>query len=376
MSVSSLDARRPELPLEIRLLDSIDQGVVVYDGERALVFWNRRMEAATGLHRDAVLGQGAYELFPFLVEKGVSALIDLAFDGQVVESGTVRYSIPASGRSGYRRSRLLPLADASGATTRVVEIVSFLSEGDAILAGEASGENRVRALATLANGLASRLSNQLGVVLGYAQMLASELREEPAIARTLGVIEDSTRKAFDITKTLFSFARFEDASQEHLRLEDVVAFTVDSFRLHVSGSVALDLTSADELPMTRGNEAQIREALLHVVTNAEEAVEGLPGGRIAVRVDRVDLTERLEDGALALPAGAYVRVAVEDNGPGIPVEIQQSVRKPFFTTKGRQRLGLGLNVVENTLKACGGATQIRSSEGAGTTVELYFPSAE
>jgi len=358
------------------LLDAVDQGVVVFDADRTIRFWNRRMEVATGVPRNAVIGKNALAEFPFLAEKGVDALLELALAGQTVESGTVRYFVPRTGRSGFRRSHLVPLPGPDGVTRLVAEVVTFVSEGDPFPGGEGGGESSVQALAMLANGLASRLSNQLGVVLGYAQVLAGELREEPAIARALGVIEDSTRKAFDITKTLFSFARFEDGSQEHLRLEDVVAYTVDTFRLHVSGSsVALELSSADDLPVVTGNEAQIREALLHLLTNAREAVEGRSGARISVRVEGLVLAERLEQGALALAPGRYVRVSFADNGPGIPDEIQESVRKPFFTTKGRQRLGLGLNVVENALKACGGGTRICSRAGEGVTVELYFPAS-
>jgi len=359
-------------PLDARLLDLVDQGTVVFDREHRVRAWNRRMEEVTGVPRDAVLGRDAYEEFPFLVEKGVDALIAAAFGGQVVESGTVRFSVPRTGRSGYRRSRLVPLLDDAGEVSRVVEIVTFVSEGDEIPASDAA-PGGTSPLAVLADGLASRLSNQLGVVLGYAQALVPDLRGDPATARALAVIEDATRKAFDLTKTLFSLARVQVAAQEILRLDDVVTYTVDAYRLRAAGGPTIDVACADALPPVRGNEGQLREALLQVLKNAHEAVEGRPDGRIEIRLDRVDLAEGLDTGALALPRGRFVRVSVRDTGPGIPDDIRGSVRLPFFTTKGRQRLGLGLTVVENALKACGGASLIRSEPGHGTTVDLYFP---
>ena len=163
------------------------------------------------------------------------------------------------------------------------------------------------------------------------------------------------------------------SSKVHLRLEDVVAYTVDAFRLRGADGAAIDVSCAEDLPPVSGNEAQLREALLQVLKNAQEAVEGRTGARIEVRLDRLDLDERLDNGSLALPEGRFVRVSVRDTGAGIPDEIRENVRQPFFTTKGRQRLGLGLNVVENALRSCGGASHIRSEPGRGTTVDLYFP---
>ncbi len=357
-------------PLEIRLLDLLDQGLVVYDHEHRIRFWNRRMEDVSGVHRDAVLGRDAFEEFPFLVDKGVDALLQAAFRGQVIESGTVRFSIPRTGRTGYRRSRLVPLLGAEGHVHRVVEVVTFVAEGDELPLAQGDG---VASMALLADGLATRLSNQLGVVLGYAQALVADLRGDPATARALGVIEDATRKAFDLTKTLFSLARFQDASKGHLRLDDVVTYTVDTFRLRQAMGACIDVSCAEELPPVHGNEGQLREALLQVLKNAHEAIEGRPEARIEVRLDRVELPRGLDNGERVLPEGRFVRVSVRDTGPGIPDEIRESVRLPFFTTKGRQRLGLGLNVVENALRACGGISHIRSEPGRGTTVDLYFP---
>jgi signal transduction histidine kinase/predicted TIM-barrel fold metal-dependent hydrolase len=369
-----LESEREALKSDIHdwLLDSVEQGVVLWDHQRRVIYWNRAMERATAVARAEVLDKSAYELFPFLEEKGVDKQVDRAFEGQRVESGTIRFHIPKTDRVGFRRSVFVPLIDDRHGVQAVAEVVTFLTEGTELLV-PGPMERNVQSMAVLANGLATRLSNHLGVVRGYCQLLREELTPNQDTDGTIDIIDDATKKAFDINRQLFSFARQQGVSLEYLRVEDVLRYTVDSFRLGIGGGVQITLNVARHLPTIRGNEVQLREAFYQVLHNAQESLDSVSQKRIDISVDDVRLEEETENGALVAPAGAFVRVSFRDYGVGISDEIHERVMQPFFTTRGSERLGLGMSLIQNTVRNHNGFHRIHSLPGQGTTVDLYFP---
>jgi len=109
-------------------------------------------------------------------------------------------------------------------------------------------------------------------------------------------------------------------------------------------------------------------ALLNLAINARDAMPG--GGRLRFHAGSATPPEDL------LPAGDYIRIAVADNGEGMPPEIIARVFEPFFTTKGVGKgTGLGLSQVYGMAQQSGGAARILSEQGVGTTVEIWLRAA-
>jgi signal transduction histidine kinase len=112
----------------------------------------------------------------------------------------------------------------------------------------------------------------------------------------------------------------------------------------------------------------LEQALLNLVVNARDAMAGQPG---LIRIETG--TETLAGDAEAdLPAGPFVVVSVEDDGPGMPPEVLERALEPFFTTKP-QGTGLGLAGVYGAFREAGGTVRIHSTVGHGTRVELLLP---
>jgi CheY-like chemotaxis protein len=112
--------------------------------------------------------------------------------------------------------------------------------------------------------------------------------------------------------------------------------------------------------------------LLNVLINARDAMPD--GGSVTIKTANVAL-DRCDGAAFGgLSQGDYVSISVTDTGTGIPKEIIQRVMDPFFTTKEEGKgTGLGLSMVYGFAKQSGGAAQIYSEVGLGTTVRLFFP---
>jgi CheY-like chemotaxis protein len=121
-----------------------------------------------------------------------------------------------------------------------------------------------------------------------------------------------------------------------------------------------------------GNATQLQQVVMNLCTNAAQAIDG--HGAIDVGLDTIDVaTERsLSHGTL--PLGRYVRLAVTDTGPGMDATVMRRIFEPFFTTKGPGRgSGLGLATVHGIVTQHGGAVNVRSRPGEGSTFETYFP---
>jgi signal transduction histidine kinase len=125
----------------------------------------------------------------------------------------------------------------------------------------------------------------------------------------------------------------------------------------------LVLSTDEALPPARVDEEQLRQVLMNLVNNAEEAMRG--GGEVRV------VTRRR---AAAAGAG-YVEIAVQDQGPGIPQDVLKHLFVPFFTTKPRGT-GLGLAISQRMVQAMGGQIEVTSQPGEGSTFTILLPAFE
>jgi signal transduction histidine kinase len=129
---------------------------------------------------------------------------------------------------------------------------------------------------------------------------------------------------------------------------------------------------AKDLPSVRGNLAQIRQVVTNLIVNASEAL-GDQEGIITVTTERTHLSPGSVPASLSsLPQGDYVRLKVADTGCGMSNQTRVRVFDQFFTTKSLGR-GLGLAAVQGIVRSHGGAIDVVSAPGAGTTFEVLFP---
>ena len=115
-------------PFTSTLLDSVDDGVVVYDLKYRYQIFNRYMERLSGMRAEDVIGRDAFKLFPHLKVTGVDKLLARAAGGETVRSDDVPYHIPSSGRSGWVVGQYSPIFDAHGLCIGIVGIIREVTE--------------------------------------------------------------------------------------------------------------------------------------------------------------------------------------------------------------------------------------------------------
>ncbi len=217
---------------------------------------------------------------------------------------------------------------------------------------------RLAVLSDLVAGVAHELNNPLTSILGYSQILSSldGMERDEAIA----TIESEAERASRIVRNLLSFARQRPAERQPLDLERVIRRVVDIRRYALEMDDIRVVPRFGHVPDVVGDEAQFEDVFLHLLSNAQQALQPR-GGEVTIT------TSATED---------RVYVTVTDNGPGIPEEVRGRVFEPFYTTREvGSGQGMGLAIVYGVVTRHGGRTWVEAAPGGGTQVVMELPVA-
>ncbi|HET9428804.1 MAG TPA: response regulator [Allosphingosinicella sp.] len=231
---------------------------------------------------------------------------------------------------------------------------------------------KMDAIGKLTGGIAHDFNNLLAAVLGGISLIERRLPLQDDHKKIIGMTRHAAEQGSELVGRLLAFARRQqlqpasvDVSRLSIRVTDLLNHTL-------GGLVQLDWKTEDDIWCAYADETQLELALMNLIINARDAMPD--GGAIAVCAKNRQMSQRNE---LGLDAGDYVVLMVEDKGCGIPADILEQVTEPFFTTKDMGKgTGLGLSMVYGFARQSGGALQIRSRVGIGTSVEIWLPRAD
>ena len=224
---------------------------------------------------------------------------------------------------------------------------------------------RMNTLATLGAGLTHDLNNLLSVIGNVAGMMALKLEDGQAPTQEdLQQIMGASERAGRLTQRLMAFGRSgpDVVTVPAVDLTATLEGTQELLRMLLPRGIALTCRLQDPGAKVRIEASVFEQILVNLVGNAKDAMPG--GGGIELR---------LQPGTL--PDGAPAAVLeVQDTGPGIPQELQETIFEAFFTTKPVGKgTGLGLASVRTQMEALGGTVSVASGAGQGTCFRLSFP---
>ena len=202
-----------------------------------------------------------------------------------------------------------------------------------------------------------------------------DVPKEEAAYDFLNEIKTATKRGEEIVRQLLSFSRPSLHQTKRVDIPLSIRETMGLLRASIPSSIVFNVDISPECHMVLGNSIQIRQVIINLCNNAAHAMEGLSGS-LAVRAGNVTTkNEEIFYDQVLLP-GNYVVIEVKDNGKGIAKEHLARIFDPFYTTKEVGKgSGMGLSVVQGIVKGHGGGIRITSSQGKGTLVQCYFPSA-
>lgn len=226
---------------------------------------------------------------------------------------------------------------------------------------------KMEAVGRLTGGIAHDFNNLLNVVQGSMDLILLLSADEMAKKRA-DVARRACERGAKLTQQLLAFSRNQTLNLQAVRVQTIFA-GVRELVIASAGSridVRFDVDEAVDCVLADAN--QMEMALLNLAINARDAMPD--GGRLTFSARNIGTVPD------ELPSGRYVRIAVEDNGEGMPPEVLGKVFEPFFTTKEIGRgTGLGLSQVYGMARQSGGLARAFSQVGEGTSIEIVLPCA-
>jgi PAS domain S-box-containing protein len=231
---------------------------------------------------------------------------------------------------------------------------------------------KLESVGRLAGGVAHDFNNMLGVILGHAELAMEQVDPAEPLYGELEQIHRAARRSADLTRQLLAFARKQIVAPQVLDLNDTVAGMLKMLRRLIGEDIDLAYMPGAALWPAKIDPAQIDQILANLCVNARDAIAGV--GKVTIETENVVFDEAFCAHHLGFAPGAYVMLAVSDDGCGMTREVLDNLFEPFFTTKGvGEGTGLGLATVYGIVKQNGGFIDVYSEPGQGSVFKIYLP---
>jgi PAS domain S-box-containing protein len=225
-----------------------------------------------------------------------------------------------------------------------------------------SQAEKLASLGQTMSGVAHELNNPLATILACAERLSGR-RLDDLTRRDVDAIHNAAERAARIVRNLQTFARKRHTTRTMVDLNQVVRETLAlrAYEQRVANVVILEALAAG-LPPVFADPHQIQQVLLNLIINGEQAMLGAHGRGLLILRSWHD------------PDRDAVVLEVNDDGPGVPEDVQPKIFDPFFTTKPVGKgTGLGLSVAYAIIQEHGGRISLKSSQGRGASFFLELP---
>ncbi len=285
-------------------------------------------------------------------------------DPQVPTAGSDEFARVGKAFNAMRQALKASRADTAQLIQTLESRVEERSQQLLAARAETVRGEKLASIGMLASGIAHELNNPLTGVLTFTTLLRKKAAAGSQDAEDLDLVIRETRRCAGIIRRLLDFAREKVPVKGPFDFNQVVQDTVRFVERSASlERIEVDFRPAPGMPAVHGDADLIKQVVLNILVNAEQAISG-PG--------RIEVTTRIlaPDG----DAGPQVEVAVHDTGCGIPARNLPHIFDPFFTTKETGKgTGLGLSVSYGIVRSHGGSIEVDSTEGQGTTFRVRIP---
>ncbi|MBN1774780.1 MAG: response regulator [Deltaproteobacteria bacterium] len=372
------------------IIDFLPDATFVVDVERRVIIWNRAMEKLTGVPAAEILGRSDYAR-PF---HGVDRplLVDCVLDrsgdtsrrygaelqatGEVLASEVLAPKLGTDG--GHLWCVAKPLRDVQGRLVGVIETIRDVSERHRQererrrLEEHLVHAQRLESVGRLAGGVAHDFNNLLTTIMGNAGLLMLDLGGDAETAARLRDVAKAAESAAALTRQLLAFSRKQMIEPQPLDLNVHIERSARLATRVIPENVKPVLELGAGIGPILTDPGQIEQIVINLAVNAGDAMPG--GGTVTIATRAVRLEASPPNTDPPLSPGDYAVFSVSDTGAGIPPEVREHIFEPFYTTKPVGKgTGLGLASVHGAVVQNGGAIEVESAPGRGTTMTIYFP---
>jgi len=362
------------------LLDNIPHMAWMKNTEGVFLAVNEAFARACGREKRAILGKTDRDVWP--LEHAERYMQD---DRRVITSGEkffVEEPIAEGGDTKWFETFKTPISDARGHVIGTVGLARDITERKRVeeqrrlLERRMQETQKLESLGVLAGGIAHDFNNLLVGVLANAELALNAARlahAGPVLCERLSDVQTAATHAAELTSQMLAYSGRGHFDVRPISLTEVLREMGHLLGASISKKARVHYELAPSLPAVLADIAQMRQVIMNLIINASEAVDDRPAA-ICVRTGTTVVAGEVPDlcGPVALPAGSYVFLEVEDEGSGMSEETRARLFEPFFTTKFTGR-GLGLSAVQGIVRGHGGGIVLRTALGRGTTMRVLLP---
>jgi PAS domain S-box-containing protein len=345
------------------LINAIPSPVFYKDANGIYLGCNMAFEQYLGRARKEIINKTDYDLAPKEVAEKYHAM-DLAL---FEKPGIQKYETSSTDGDSVRHEFIIIKAAYFKTEGTVGGVIGIMVD---VTDRRKNEEERLKmdkleSLGVLAGGIAHDYNNILTGIVGNLSLAKLQIDPSHKIIKRLELCEKAANQATKLTRQLLTFARGGEPMKKLINPVSLIRETV-SFALRGS-DIRCNIDIQNNLWSMEVDESQLNQVLNNLLLNAAQSMPG--GGEATVRAENEAL---LHDNLHQLTPGDYIRIAVEDRGYGITQENLVKIFDPYFTTKSKGS-GLGLASVFSIVKRHGGAIEVSSTPGEGTTFTVHLP---
>lgn len=228
---------------------------------------------------------------------------------------------------------------------------------------------KLEAIGTLAGGIAHDFNNLLQGVFGFISMAKMTIEQKGKAQAMLEQAEKALHMSINLTSQLLTFSKGGKPIKKKIMIQPLIE---NSVKFALSGSRNNSRIEIDKaLRMVEADEGQLSQVIQNIIINADQAMPN--GGTILITAQNFQLPTPGRPKGLG--PGSYIKIAIQDNGIGIPEHFLSKIFDPYFTTKDTGS-GLGLATSYSIVKKHGGMIDVKSEIGKGSTFSIYLPALE
>ncbi len=353
-------ATAPKHDWIVRLVQATQDAVITMDGDSRIILFNASAEAMFGYTAAEVAGRDVSMLMPAPYRQEHAEYVRrYERTGEAHAIGRIR-TVTARRKNGETFPIELSVTEvADGEGSRYGAFIRDISE-KVRLERELVDRERLAAIGTTAAKFAHEVSNPLNGMYTQVQLMQRRLgrdeQSDPRIARGVDHLRDDLERLNALLDEFRSMSRRQDYRPAPLSVRELCeTLAAEREALHAAGNIDVQTEFAAELPPVNADSAKLKQVLLNLCKNAEEAMPD--GGTLRVK---------------ATQEGDQVVLSISDTGLGIPEGLD--IFEAFATTKPNGT-GLGLPIVREIVAAHGGSVTYTSEAGRGTTFVVALPAA-
>lgn len=326
------------------IIESAPVGIATIDAFLRVKYWNRGMEAISGIRKEDSVNRLILKILPYLPES------ILSLQGE-------RENILQTPLNQIWRINISPFKDPSGGLVIIFEDITEKKK----LEEELLQASKLASIGRLTAGISHEIGNPLASISSLVQELMSikidTMQESDFTGESLRTINSHIERIAKIVRSLGDLTRISSAEKVSSDVVEIMDKAISLVKYDKRFKNIRFLPEIEPVPKIQLNSDQIQQVFLNLVLNALDAMPN--GGTL-----RISIKEK----------GEFVEIIFSDTGYGIDEKLIDRIFDPFFTTKPIGKgTGMGLSVCYGIIREHNGTISVKSKKGEGTVFIIMLP---